>query len=129
MKTLAIITAILATHAHAQPTSWTIESTAGGTFTVLPKSARAYENTNHQLQIDALTEIKPTAHAEQKRYRVGVTGCAEQTGQWGFVSRDGTPIASPMDWVEGGTRVPDKLAELICFAGVRAVQGKLRGAI
>lgn len=129
IKALTIIAALLATQAHAQPTSWTIESTAGGTYTVLPKSARAYEKINGTLQIDALTEVKPYPAAEQKRFRIGVTGCAEQTGQLGFVNHDGKPMGEPMDWVEGGSKVPDMLAELICLAGVRAAQGKLRGAI
>ncbi len=122
-----IIAAIVmaASAATASADDWTISGENGGSFTVLPKSVRIYRNKFGVTQVDTLVDWSGKS-GEFHRSRYAVTGCGSNDGELADVRTDGEPNEKPMNWYIYGTRVYDRLALMICLAGVEKMEADIK---
>lgn len=111
--TTALAAGALCAQADADP--WTVTvAKNGGSFTVLPVTARQYTTRDGGAQVDALVDFR--LGSEFTRSRIGVTGCVVGMGQTAKVNPAGAAIGDIYEWTASGDRVFDGVAQRICAA-------------
>ena len=114
-KLLALALCVVSVAALAQDPDWSVSNEDGNIYTLLPQTAKKAVSGDLQY-VTAIVEGYNKSQEEPQRFRIGVTGCGSSSGRIVFANVSGTKVFRKDDWVVGGARVYDILAQGACAA-------------